>query len=120
MRKLIVTEWISLDGVVQAPILPDEDRSGGFEHGGWHRGYFDEASQGWTLKTLVEAGAFVFGRGTYRQFAAHWPKASPEERVIAEPLNTKPKYVASTTLSGPLLWRTRRCWTAPSPTRWPH
>ena len=105
MRKLIVDEWLSLDGVAQAPGAPDEDTSGGFRHGGWHLGYFDELSQQWVLDALTGAGAFLFGRVTYENFAAHWPNASEEEQVVAEPLNTKPKYVASTTLSEPLEWQ---------------
>jgi dihydrofolate reductase len=105
MRKVIVDEWMSLDGVVQAPGAPDEDRSGGFQHGGWHLPYFDEASQKWVVEGLTSAGGFLFGRGTYENFAAYWPNASEEEQVIAEPLNTRPKYVASTTLSEPLEWQ---------------
>ena len=104
MRKVIVTEWMSLDGVVQAPGAPDEDRSGGFEHGGWHLPYFDELSQKWVVESLQEAGGFLFGRITYENFAGYWPNASEEEQVIAVPLNTRPKYVASTTLSEPLEW----------------
>jgi dihydrofolate reductase len=105
MRKVIVDEWMSLDGVVQAPGAPDEDRSGGFEHGGWHLRYFDEASMNWVVDGLTSAGGYLLGRGTYENFAAHWPSASEEEQVVAEPLNTRPKYVASTTLTEPLEWQ---------------
>ena len=105
MRKVIVNEFMSLDGVVQAPGGADEDPSGGFEHGGWHLGYFDELSQKWVLESIVEAGGFLLGRRTWEIFAAYWPNAPEEEQVIAEPLNTKPKYVASTTLSDPLEWQ---------------
>jgi dihydrofolate reductase len=105
MRKLVVNEFMSLDGVVQAPGAPDEDRSGGFEHGGWHLGYFDERSRQRVLGSIVEAGGFLLGRRTYEIFAAYWPNAPEEEQVIAGPLNTKPKYVASTTLSEPLEWQ---------------
>ncbi len=104
MRKVIVTEWMSLDGVVQAPGEPDEDLTGGFQHGGWHLGYFDDISMGWVVKNLTEAGGFLFGRRTYEDFAGHWPNASEEEQVVARPLNTLPKYVASTTLTDPLEW----------------
>jgi len=97
MRKVIVNEFLSLDGVAQAPGAPDEDTSGGFAHGGWHLQHFDEVSQQWVVASIVEAGAFLLGRRTYEIFAAHWPTASEEEQVIAEPLNTKPKYVASRT-----------------------
>jgi dihydrofolate reductase len=101
MRKLIVNEFMSLDGVVQAPGGPEEDPSGGFAHGGWHLnpGYFDERSQKWVVGGIVEADGFLLGRRTYEIFAAYWPNAPEEEAVIAEPLNTKPKWVASTTLS---------------------
>jgi dihydrofolate reductase len=78
---------------------PDEDTSGGFEHGGWHLRYFDDVSQQRVVEGLTEAGGFLFGRRTYEIFAAHWPNASEEEQVLAEPLNTRPKYVASTTLT---------------------
>jgi dihydrofolate reductase len=90
---------------VQAPGGADEDTSGGFEHGGWHLRYFDELSQKWVLESIVEAGGFLLGRRTYEIFAAYWPKAPEEEEVIAQPLNTKPKYVASTTLTKPLEWQ---------------
>src|SRR5256712_11103257 len=98
MRKVIVTEWMTLDGVVQAPGAPDEDTSGGFKHGAWHLGYFDDISREWVADNLNEAGGFLLGRRTYEGFAAHWPNASEEEQIIARPLNTKPKYVVSTTL----------------------
>jgi dihydrofolate reductase len=105
MRKVIVNEFMSLDGVVQAPGSADEDPSGGFEHGGWHLGYFDDLSQKWVLEGIVEAGGFLLGRRTWQIFAAYWPNAPEEEQVIADPLNTKPKYVASTTLTDPLEWQ---------------
>lgn len=104
MRKVIVTEWLSLDGVAQAPGTPDEDTSKGFRHGGWHLPYFDDISRKWVVDNLTGAGGFLFGRRTYEAFAAYWPHAGGEERVIADPLNSKPKYVASTTLTGPLPW----------------
>jgi dihydrofolate reductase len=105
MRNLIVQEWIALDGVVQAPGAADEDPSGGFQHGGWHLPYFDDLSMKWVLENVTGAGGFLLGRRTYEGFAAHWPNASEEEQPLAEPLNSKPKYVASTTLTEPLEWR---------------
>ena len=102
---MVVNEWMSLDGVVQAPGTPDEDRRGGFEYGGWHVPYFDELAMGTVVENLNEAGAFLLGRTTYENFAGYWPNASEEEQVLAVPLNTKPKYVASTTLSEPLEWQ---------------
>jgi dihydrofolate reductase len=105
MRKVIVNEWMSLDGVVQAPGAPDEDTTGGFEHGGWHLRYFDDMSQKWVVENLAEAGGFLLGRRTYEILGAYWPTAPQEQQPLAQPLNTKPKYVASTTLSEPLEWQ---------------
>lgn len=105
MRKIIVNEWMSLDGVVQAPGHPDEDRTGGFEHGGWHLEYFDDTSRQWVVDGYAKAGGFLLGRRTYESLAAYWPNASEEERAVAQPLNTLPKYVASTTLPEPLEWQ---------------
>jgi dihydrofolate reductase len=106
MRKVIVNEFMSLDGVVQAPGAGDEDPSGGFAHGGWHMRYMeDELARNWVLESIVEAGGFLLGRRTYEIFAAYWPNAPEEELVIAEPLNSKPKHVASTTFAEPLEWQ---------------
>jgi dihydrofolate reductase len=106
MRKLIINEFMSLDGVAQAPGGADEDPSGGFAHGGWHMRYMqDEQAQRWVLGSIVEAGGFLLGRRTYEIFAAYWPNAPEEEQVIAEPLNSKPKHVVSTTLTEPLDWQ---------------
>jgi dihydrofolate reductase len=105
MRKVIVNEWMTLDGVVQAPGAADEDTTDGFEHGGWHLRYFDDISRKWMIEYLTEAGGFLLGRRTYEGFAAHWPNAPEEEQAIAQPLNTLPKYVASTTLTEPLVWQ---------------
>ena len=105
MRKVIVNEFLSLDGVAQAPGGEDEDPSGGFAHGGWHMQFMeDELARKWVLESIVEAGGFLLGRRTYEIFAAYWPNAPEDEQVIAEPLNTKPKHVASTTLTAPLEW----------------
>src|ERR671933_1115341 len=106
MRKVIVNEFMSLDGVAQAPGGADEDTSGGFAHGGWHMRYMgDEGAQRWVLASIAEAGGFLLGRRTYEIFAAYWPNAPEEGQVVAEPLNGKPKYVASTTLTEPLEWQ---------------
>ena len=105
MPKVIVNEWITLDGVAQAPGAADEDTTGGFEHGGWHLRYFDDISQNKVVENLTEAGGFLLGRRTYEIFAAYWPNAPEEEQAVAQPLNTRPKYVASTTLSEPLEWQ---------------
>jgi dihydrofolate reductase len=105
MRKVIVNEFMSLDGVVQAPGAEDEDPSGGFQHGGWHLRYFDDTSRKWVLDGLTAAGGFLLGRRTYDTLGAYWPNAPEEEQVIAQPLNTLPKYVATRTLSEPLEWQ---------------
>jgi dihydrofolate reductase len=105
MRKLIVNEFLSMDGVAQAPGGEDEDPAGGFAHGGWHTHYMqDERARAWVMQYIAEIGALVLGRRTYEIFAGYWPNASEEEAFIAEPLNRVPKYVASTTLSEPLAW----------------
>ena len=106
MRKVIVNEFMTLDGVVQGPSSPQEDSTGGFAQGGWHaRHTADESFRHWAVENLASAGGFLFGRRTYEIFAAHWPNAGPEQQVLAEPLNTRPKYVASTTLTEPLSWQ---------------
>jgi len=104
MRKVIVDEWMTLDGIVQAPSYPDEDRAGGFRHGGWHRPYFDDLSMSWTLENVTSAGGYLLGRRTFEIFASHWPEAGEEEQALAQPLNARPKHVASKTLSEPLEW----------------
>lgn len=104
MRKLIANEWMTLDGVVQGPSSPDEDTTGDFQHGGWHSRYFDELSTNWVVENVRGAGGYLLGRGTYELFAAHWPNAPEDQHVLAEPLNTLPKYVASTTLDEPFGW----------------
>lgn len=108
MRNVVIVEWMSLDGVVQAPAYADEDASGGFRHGGWHVRYFEERSMRWVVENVTGAGGFLFGRRTYDAFAAHWPNASPEEQALAQPLNALPKYVASRTLREPLVWQNSR------------
>jgi dihydrofolate reductase len=108
VRKLIASEWMTLDGVVQAPSYADEDLAGGFAHGGWHSRYLDELSMNWIIENVRGAGGYLLGRGTYELFAAHWPSAPQEQQMLAEPLNSLPKYVASATLTEPLTWRHSR------------
>ena len=105
MRKVIASEWMTLDGVVQSPTRPDEDPSGGFAHGGWHMPFADDVFMKWVVESVTRAGGYLLGRRTYEIFAAHWPNASEEEQVLAVPLGTRPKYVASTTLAEPLSWQ---------------
>jgi dihydrofolate reductase len=105
MRKIVVNEWMSLDGVVQAPGGPEEDTDGGFRHGGWQMGYGDDLSRQFLLEYIEGAGGFLLGRRTYEILGGYWPNAAEDQQVIAEPLNTKPKFVATTTLSDPLEWQ---------------
>ena len=99
MRKLIVIEFISLDGVIQAPGDPNEDPEG-FAHGGWARPFFADHGR-YMSSAYRAAGTFLFGRKTYQIFAGYWPTVSAEGDDIAHALNTLPKYVVSSTLTGP-------------------
>ena len=97
MRKLVVIEFLSLDGVYQAPGAPDEDTEGGFRHGGWQRPYFDDVLGAAAGEGMAATDAHLFGRKTYEIMAAYWPTA-PSDDPYAQHLNRVPKYVASTTL----------------------
>jgi len=106
MRKVIVNEWMTLDGVVQGPTGQSEDPDGGFDRGGWHARHFgDPVFQQWMTESIATAGGFLLGRRTYVNLAAYWPNAPEDEAALARPLNTRPKYVASTTLPEPLAWQ---------------
>jgi len=98
MRKLVVDTFTTLDGVMQAPGGPDEDRDGGFRHGGWLVPYFDEKFVEIMAEWTKRAGAFLLGRKTYEIFAGSWPKSTDPADEIAMALNTRPKFVASRTL----------------------
>ncbi|MFZ3078763.1 MAG: dihydrofolate reductase family protein [Bellilinea sp.] len=98
MRKLVAGTFTTLDGVMQAPGGPDEDRDGGFEHGGWLVPYFDEKLVEIMTAWTRQAGAFLLGRKTYDIFAGSWPRSTDPADEIAAALNTRPKFVASRTL----------------------
>ncbi len=93
MRRLMVTAFMTLDGVVQAPGGPEEDDSGGFPFGGWSFHFWDEQMGQVMAQVMGKPFDLVLGRRTYDIFAAYWPNA-PEE-VGAKPLNDATKYVAS-------------------------
>jgi len=96
--KLIVGMFLSLDGVMQAPGGPDEDREGGFDLGGWLPPYADEDMGKFMVESITSTDAFLLGRKTYEIFVAHWPLVTDENDPLATSLNRKPKYVASKTL----------------------
>jgi dihydrofolate reductase len=103
VRTLRVIEFLSLDGVMQAPGGPEEDTEGGFRHGGWQRPYFDEVLGASAAEGMAATDAYLFGRKTYEKMAAHWPNM-PDDDPYARHLNSNPKYVASRTLRS-LEWR---------------
>jgi dihydrofolate reductase len=103
VRKIIVQEFLSLDGVMQAPGDPEEDKSGGFEHGGWQLAYFDDIFGDAIMSGFAETGGFLFGRRTYDVFARFWPN-QPADDPLAPTFNAAQKWVVSTTLSEPLSW----------------
>jgi dihydrofolate reductase len=106
MRKLIVSEWMTLDGVVQSPTSPTEDAEAGFKNGGWHAPHSSDPMFRQSVEETVNgAGGFVLGRRTYLNFAAYWPNAPKDVASLAKPLNAHPKYVASTTLGDDLSWQ---------------
>jgi dihydrofolate reductase len=112
MGKLIVTEFVTLDGVAQAPGAPDEDRDGGFAYGGWQAPLLDEEAGNVLFEHARTMDALLLGRKTYEIFANYWPTA-PEEIPFTGLLNRVPKYVASRTLAGPLDWQGSRLLTEP-------
>lgn len=95
--KLVVQEFLSLDGVSQGPGSPDEDVSDGFERGGWFVPHLDEEFERLAGAWLGEADALLFGRRTYENFARDWPKMT--DHPFAGTMNGLPKYVASHTLT---------------------
>src|SRR5262249_43263165 len=97
MRKLIVAEFLSLDGVIQAPGGPEEDPSGGFRLGGWQVPYADEAIGQAVLDLFSQPFELLLGRRTYDIWAAYWPRigANSPSHPIAGPFNRVPKHVAT-------------------------
>jgi dihydrofolate reductase len=102
--RIILSDFMSLDGVVQAPGGAEEDTDGGFAHGGWSMPYFDDEAMGSVIdQTLAGTEALLFGRRTWQAMAAAWPGRAGDP--FAERMNALPKYVASRTLtSDDLTW----------------
>jgi dihydrofolate reductase len=98
MRTLVVAAFVSMDGVVQAPGGPDEDRDGGFAHGGWAAPYIDDEVIAHATGVAARADALLLGRPTYEEFAATWPLAAADDPIGAK-WNTVRKHVASRTLA---------------------
>jgi dihydrofolate reductase len=103
MRKIIAIDHLSLDGVMQAPGRPDEDRRGGFEHGGWAAANTDPVMMETLGKGMARAGALLFGRRTYEDFSAVWPGRT--DNPFTAVLDAAQKYVTSRTLREPLPWQ---------------
>jgi dihydrofolate reductase len=103
--KLTINMNVSVDGVMQGLGGPEEDRRGGFERGGWAMPYFDSETAALIGEVYQRADAFLFGRWTYEIFAGSWGTgswgANEGDNPISVALNTRPKYVASTTLTEP-------------------
>lgn len=102
MRKIAVFNSLTLDGVMQAPGRPDEDRRGSFEHGGWATSYADPVMAGVAGEGMAKGGGILFGRRTYEDFYSVWPNRT--DNPFTDVLNKSPKYVASSTLVEPLPW----------------
>ncbi len=103
MRKITVVDHVTLDGVMQSPAHPDEDRRGGFEHGGWTVPYGDEVMFSVMAEGMAKAPDLLLGRRTYEHFAAFWPHQT-DDNPFTPVLNAAQKYVASRTLQEPLPW----------------
>jgi dihydrofolate reductase len=103
MSKVVVSTFLSLDGVMQAPGSSEEDRSSGFEHGGWQMPYFDDVMGQAVGQGFATTDGFLLGRKTYEIFAGYWPN-QPDDDPTAAAMNGMQKYVASRTLQEPLQW----------------
>lgn len=98
MAQLTLTNFLTLDGVMQAPGGPQEDPSGDFTYGGWMFPFADEQFNAFITGIFSRADAFLLGRTTYQIFAGYWPRFNDPANPIASALNNLPKYVASRTL----------------------
>lgn len=96
MATVEVVEFVTLDGVMQGFGSPDEDRDGGFEHGGWGAPYADEAQFSSATASMPFTSAYLFGRRTYEKMVSYWPEQS-NENLMAAHLNATPKYIVTRT-----------------------
>jgi len=103
MTRVVAFESVTLDGVMQAPGRPDEDRRGGFEHGGWAAPYSDPELTKSAQQGMGNTGGLLLGRRTYEDFHGFWPKQ--KDNPFTDVLDNSLKYVASTTLKEPLAWK---------------
>jgi len=103
MGRIVISEFLTVDGVMQAPGGPEEDPSGGFTEGGWQMSRPDEQVGEFVIGGLTSAGGLLLGRKTFDIFAAYWPNQG-DDNPVAAPINAMPKYVASTKLQNPLEW----------------
>ena len=104
MRKLIVAEFITLDGVIQAPGGADEDTDGGFIHGGWTRPYWHDEIGAHFFQAMTEADTLLLGRKTWQGHGAAF-EPMPEGDPFGDVMKSKKKYVVSNTLTSTSLWR---------------
>ncbi|WP_282047536.1 dihydrofolate reductase family protein [Roseibium album] len=93
MRNIAILTFITLDGVMQAPSKPDEDRSGNFERGGWATPYWNGVMEQVQKEAMSEPYDMLFGRKTYDLFAGHWPDAAGDP--VADMMNAASKYVVT-------------------------
>jgi dihydrofolate reductase len=103
MSDVTMFTSLTLDGVMQAPGRPDEDRRGGFAHGGWAQPYNDPVMASVAAEGMANSGSLLLGRRTYEDFYSFWPHQT--DNPFTEVLDNARKYVASTTLAEPLPWR---------------
>jgi dihydrofolate reductase len=101
MAKVVVINHVTLDGVMQGPGRPDEDRRGGFEQGGWSPPYGDEIMGAALGERMAQSSGLLFGRRTYEDLLSYW---NTQDSPFKDALNNAPKYVASNTLSEPAPW----------------
>jgi dihydrofolate reductase len=109
VARIVATEFLTLDGVMQAPGDPEEDRTGGFQHGGWQLPYADDVAGRAMAESMAALDGLLFGRRTYEFFAGYWPTAPEDDYLAGESLaakmNTLPKHVVARTLQEPLAWQ---------------